>query len=145
MNPSRPSYLCSAVFANERLRYLVPVNPAHAGLFYLRLNATVIGAICSDIEGQFDMVDIFRGSTPGPESRVGRSALGLFGPDLGTIWMQIGVQHLLAAANGWKPKGVSCDAQDMTAPKIEFQQGAFGKLSVEPVPRSKMLARPPRS
>ena len=71
---------------------VIPVNPGHAGerLF----GQTVVGHL-SDIEGDVDMIDIFRRSehvTP-----IVEEALERF-PMLRTVWMQIGVENEEAAA-----------------------------------------------
>tara|TARA_R100000935_G_scaffold13574_4_gene27170 strand:- start:71 stop:490 length:420 start_codon:yes stop_codon:yes gene_type:complete len=112
MNPSRPSYYVAQYLITKGYD-IVPVNPAHAGL---TLFDATVSARLSDIEGPVDMVDIFRRSEAVPE--IIDEALEVF-PDLGTIWMQIGVQHPVAAAKA-EAKGVAVIQN--RCPKIEFQR-----------------------
>ena len=97
---------------------MVPVNPGLAGQSLL--GATVVGSL-SEIEGPVDMVDIFRRSEAVPA--IVDEALALF-PDLGTIWMQIGVEHAQAAELA-QARGV--DVVQNRCPKIEYQC-LFGDL-----------------
>ena len=90
----------------------------HAGKTLL--GVTVVSQL-SDIEGGIDMVDIFRRSETVPE--IVDEALQVF-PDLATIWMQIGVQHLEAAEKA-EAKGVTVIQN--RCPKIEYQR-LFGEL-----------------
>ncbi len=116
-NPVRPSYFV-ARYMGLRGYDVVPVNPGLAGqrLF----GATVVSSL-SEIEGPVDMVDIFRRSEAVPA--IVDEALAHF-PDLGTIWMQIGVEHDQAAAVA-QERGV--DVVQNRCPKIEYQR-LFGEL-----------------
>jgi len=75
----------------------------------------------SDIKTPVDMVDIFRRSEAVPP--IVDEALEVF-PELGTIWMQIGVEHADAAAKA-EARGV--DVVMNRCPKIEYQR-LFGEL-----------------
>ncbi len=117
LNPVRPSYFV-ARYLNLKGFKVIPVNPGHAGD---NLFGQTIAARLSDIDGPVDMVDIFRRSEAVPG--IVDEALEAF-PDLGTIWMQIGVEHADAAA--------VAEARDVTViqnrcPKIEYQR-LFGEL-----------------
>lgn len=117
MNPVRASYFVMR-YLGLRGFDVVPVNPMHAGetLF----GKTIVGAL-SQIEGKVDMVDIFRRSEAVPE--IVEEALAVF-PDLGAIWMQIGVEHAEAAAQA-EARGVTVIQN--RCPKIEYQR-LFGEL-----------------
>ncbi len=117
MNPVRPSYYV-ARYLSLKGYTVVPVNPGHAGkeLF----GRTVQGAL-SDVTEPVDMVDIFRRSEAVPP--IVDEALDAF-PKLGTIWMQIGVEHDDAAAKA-QARGV--DVVMNRCPKIEYQR-LFGEL-----------------
>ncbi|WP_289084531.1 CoA-binding protein [uncultured Sulfitobacter sp.] len=117
LNPVRPSYYVTRYLKTKGYD-IVPVNPAHAGKTLL--GVTVVSQL-SDIEGGVDMVDIFRRSETVPE--IVDEALQVF-PDLATIWMQIGVQHLEAAEKA-EAKGVTVIQN--RCPKIEYQR-LFGEL-----------------
>ena len=117
LNPVRPSYYVTRYLKTKGYD-IVPVNPAHAGKTLL--GVTVVSQL-SDIEGGIDMVDIFRRSETVPE--IVDEALEVF-PDLATIWMQIGVQHLEAAEKA-EAKGVTVIQN--RCPKIEYQR-LFGEL-----------------
>ena len=117
MNPVRASYFV--------VRYLglkgfdvVPVNPRHAGEQLFGQN--VIGSL-SEIEGEVDMVDIFRRSEVVPE--IVDEALARFS-GLKTIWMQIGVRNAQAAAKA-EARGVTVIQN--RCPEIEYQR-LFGEL-----------------
>ena len=117
MNPVRPSYYV-ARYLKLKGYLVVPVNPGHAGdtLF----GETIVGSL-SDIEGEVDMVDIFRRSDAVPG--IVTEALDAF-PRLGTIWMQLGVQHAEAAQLA-EARGVTVIQN--RCPKIEYQR-LFGEL-----------------
>lgn len=117
MNPVRPSYYV-ARYLSLRKFDVVPVNPGHAGetLF----GRTVVARL-SDIEGEVDIVDIFRRSEHVPP--IVEEALATL-PGLRTIWMQIGVEHEEAAAMA-RARGV--DVVMNRCPKIEYQR-LFGEL-----------------
>jgi hypothetical protein len=117
MNPVRPSYYV-ARYLKLKGYQVVPVNPGHAGdtLF----GETIVGSL-SDIEGEVDMVDIFRRSDAVPG--IVTEALDAF-PRLGTIWMQLGVQHAEAAQLA-EARGVTVIQN--RCPKIEYQR-LFGEL-----------------
>jgi predicted CoA-binding protein len=117
MNPVRPSYYVARYLSLKKYD-VVPVNPGHAGetLF----GQTVVARL-SDIEGDVDMVDIFRRSEHVPP--IVEEALAVF-PGLRTIWMQIGVEHE-GAAEMARARGV--DVVMNRCPKIEYQR-LFGEL-----------------
>ncbi|MCX7560903.1 CoA-binding protein [Sulfitobacter sp. F26204] len=116
-NPVRASYFV-ARYLELRGFDIVPVNPVYAG--EVLFGKPVVAAL-SDIEGEVDMVDIFRRSDAVPE--IVEEALAAF-PTLQTIWMQIGVEHA-AAAEKAEARGVTV-IQDR-CPKIEYQR-LFGEL-----------------
>ena len=116
-NPVRPSYFV-ARYLSLRGFAIVPVNPALAGQ---SLFGVPVVASLGEIEGAVDMVDIFRRSDAVPQ--IVEEALALF-PDLGCIWMQIGVEHAGAAAMA-QARGV--DVVQNRCPKIEYQR-LFGEL-----------------
>ncbi|NOC44034.1 MULTISPECIES: CoA-binding protein [unclassified Ruegeria] len=117
MNPVRPSYYVARYLSLKGFN-VIPVNPGHAGndLF----GQTVRGSL-SEISEPVDMVDIFRRSESVPP--IVDEALEGF-PSLGTIWMQIGVEHPEAAAKA-EARGV--DVVMNRCPKIEYQR-LFGEL-----------------
>lgn len=117
MNPCRPSYYV-ARYLKLKGYQVVPVNPGHVGdtLF----GETIVGSL-SDVEGEVDMVDIFRRSDAVPG--IVTEALDAF-PRLGTIWMQLGVQHAEAAQLA-EARGVTVIQN--RCPKIEYQR-LFGEL-----------------
>lgn len=117
MNPVRPSYYVARYLSLKGFQ-VVPVNPRHAG--EVLLGQKVQGAL-SDIEGDVDMVDIFRRSDAVPP--IVDEALAHF-PKLQTIWMQIGVEHADAAARA-EARGVTVIQN--RCPKIEYQR-LFGEL-----------------
>ncbi len=116
-NPVRASYFV-ARYLGLRGYDVVPVNPMLKG--QTLFGATVVGAL-SEIEGPVDMVDIFRRSDAVPE--IVEESLVQF-PNLGTIWMQIGVEHAQAAELA-QLRGV--DVVQNRCPKIEYQR-LFGEL-----------------
>ncbi len=90
-NPDRPSHRVAAFLAAKGYR-VIPVNPGQAGQLAL---GEVVRASLSDIPEHVDMVDIFRRSEEvGP---VVDEALRVL-PGLKTIWMQLGVENEVAAA-----------------------------------------------
>ncbi|SEK39278.1 hypothetical protein SAMN05443999_101343 [Roseovarius azorensis] len=117
MNPVRPSYYV-ARYLSLRKFDVVPVNPGHAGemLFGRRVVARL-----SEVEGDVDMIDIFRRSEH--VVPIVEEALATF-PKLRTIWMQIGVENAEAAAMA-RARGV--DVVMNRCPKIEYQR-LFGEL-----------------
>lgn len=90
-NPDRPSHRVAAYLAQRGYR-VIPVNPGQAGQTAL---GEVVRASLSDIEGEVDMVDIFRRSEEA--GAVVDAALARF-PDLICVWMQLGVRDDAAAA-----------------------------------------------
>ena len=116
-NPVRPSYFV-ARYLSLRGFDVLPVNPGLEG--QTLFGATVVGSL-SEIDGPVDMVDIFRRSEAVPE--IVDEALAKF-PDLGTIWMQIGVEHAQSAEMA-QARGV--DVVQNRCPKIEYQR-LFGEL-----------------
>lgn len=117
LNPVRPSYFV-ARYLHLKGFEVVPVNPGYAG--EMLFGAKVVAGL-ADIEGGVDMVDIFRRSEAVPE--IVDEALACF-PALGTIWMQIGVEHAQAAMKA-EARGVTV-IQNL-CPKIEYQR-LFGEL-----------------
>jgi predicted CoA-binding protein len=117
MNPVRPSYYVARYLGLKGYK-VIPVNPGHAGK---TLFGQTVRADLADIREPVDMVDIFRRSEAVPA--IVDAALEAF-PKLGTIWMQIGVQHAEAAARA-EARGVTV-IQDR-CPKIEYQR-LFGEL-----------------
>ena len=117
MNPVRPSYFV-ARYLGLRGYQVIPVNPRHTG--EVLFGQTVVADL-SQIEGEVDMVDIFRRPEAVPE--IVDEALAAF-PKLQTIWMQIGVEHPEAAAKA-EARGV--DVVQNLCPKIEYQR-LFGEL-----------------
>ncbi|HKK96783.1 MAG TPA: CoA-binding protein [Marivita sp.] len=116
-NPVRPSYYVARYLSLKGFT-VVPVNPGHAGKTLF--GAEIVGSL-SDIKTPVDMVDIFRRSEAVPP--IVDEALEVF-PELGTIWMQIGVEHADAAAKA-EARGV--DVVMNRCPKIEYQR-LFGEL-----------------
>jgi len=117
LNPVRPSYYV-ARYLTLKGYDIVPVNPGHAGKTLF--DQTVVASL-SEIEGDVDMVDIFRRSEAVPP--IVDEALEAF-PALQTIWMQIGVEHAEAAAKA-EARGVTVIQN--RCPKIEYQR-LFGEL-----------------
>lgn len=117
MNPVRPSYFVARYLGLKGIK-VIPVNPGHAGkmLFGQEVRATL-----ADVGEPVDMVDVFRRSEHVPA--VVDLALEVF-PDLATIWMQIGVEHLEAAQTA-RARGVEVIMD--RCPKIEYQR-LFGEL-----------------
>lgn len=117
LNPVRPSNFVARYLGLKGF-HVIPVNPMSEGeLLYGR---TVVGSL-ADIDGPVDMVDIFRRSEA--VGAIVDEALALF-PDLGTIWMQIGVEHAEATAKA-EARGVTVIQN--RCPKIENQR-LFGEL-----------------
>jgi hypothetical protein len=117
MNQVRPSFYVARYLSLKGYN-VIPVNPGHAGK---ELFGNTIQASLSDIRQPVDMVDIFRRSEAVPP--IVDEALDAF-PNLGTIWMQIGVEHAEAAAKA-QARGV--DVVMNRCPKIEYQR-LFGEL-----------------
>jgi uncharacterized protein len=116
-NPVRPSYFVARYLSLKGYQ-VVPVNPGHAGK--MLFGSTVVANL-SDIQGNVDMVDIFRRSEAVPQ--IVDEALDLF-PNLKTVWMQIGVEHS-GAAKLAEARGVTVIQN--RCPKIEYQR-LFGEL-----------------
>jgi uncharacterized protein len=117
LNPIRPSNFVARYLGLKGF-HVIPVNPvAVGGSLYGR---SVVGSL-ADIDGPVDMVDIFRRSEAVPD--IVDEALALF-PALGTVWMQIGVEHAAAAAKA-EARGVTVIQN--RCPKIENQR-LFGEL-----------------
>lgn len=117
LNPVRPSNFVARYLGLKGF-HVIPVNPMSVGQ---SLYGRTVVASLADIDGPVDMVDIFRRSEAVPE--IVDEALALF-PDLGTIWMQIGVEHAEAAAKA-EARGVTVIQN--RCPKIENQR-LFGEL-----------------
>ncbi len=116
-NPVRPSHYVARYLKLKGFR-VIPVNPGIAGklLFGERVAATL-----SEVDGDVDMVDIFRRSEH--VSPLVAEALEVF-PRLATVWMQIGVVHDGAARTALDAgKTVVMDR----CPKIEYQR-LYGEL-----------------
>ncbi len=88
-NPSRDSHGVMAFLQRQGYR-VRPVNPMLAGQELL--GETVVARL-SDIEGQIDMVDIFRNSEAAGEAVDEAIAAGAK-----AVWMQLGVINAAAAA-----------------------------------------------
>ncbi|KIN73128.1 CoA-binding protein [Sulfitobacter guttiformis] len=116
-NPVRASYFV-ARYLSLRGYTVIPVNPLLTGQ---TLFGTPVVASLLEIEEPVDMIDIFRRSEAVPA--IVDDALAHF-PDLKTIWMQIGVEHVEAAATA-QERGV--DVVQNRCPKIEYQR-LFGEL-----------------
>lgn len=110
LNPDRPSHYV-ARFLDQKGFEVIPVNPGHAGEEVF--GRTIRGSL-TEIEGDIDMVDIFRRSEHVPP--VVDEALERF-PRLQTIWMQIGVVNP-AAAEKARARGV--DVVMDRCPKVEY-------------------------
>ena len=117
MNPVRPSYYVARYLSLKGYE-VIPVNPGHTGEV---LFGQTVRAGLGEIEGGVDMVDVFRRSEAVPP--IVDEALEAF-PELGTIWLQIGVQHEEAAAKA-EARGVTVIQN--RCPKIEYQR-LFGEL-----------------
>lgn len=117
LNPVRPSNFVARYLGLKGF-HVIGVNPLAAG--ETLYGKTVVGAL-SDIEGPVDMIDVFRRSEAVPE--IVDEALELFA-HLGTIWMQIGVEHAQATAKA-ESRGVTVIQN--RCPKIEYQR-LFGEL-----------------
>ena len=116
-NPVRPSYYVARYLTLKKYR-VIGVNPGLAG--QVLFGETVYGSL-KDIPEPVDMVDIFRRSEAVPE--IVDEALDHW-PELGTVWMQIGVEHAQAAQKA-EQRGV--DVVQNRCPKIEYQR-LFGEL-----------------
>lgn len=117
LNPVRPSNFVARYLGLKGF-HIIPVNPMSVG--ETLYGQTVMGSL-ADVKGPVDMVDIFRRSEAVPA--IVDEALELF-PDLGTIWMQIGVEHAQATAKA-EARGVAVIQN--RCPKIENQR-LFGEL-----------------
>ncbi|MFX0545583.1 CoA-binding protein [Roseovarius sp. S1116L3] len=89
-NPARPSHGVMRFLLGKGYE-VVPVNPGLAGQSLL---GQEVVAHLADIEGDIDMVDVFR--SPEHVPGVVDEALAAL-PKLQTIWMQLGVVHEEAA------------------------------------------------
>ena len=90
--PDRPSHGVARYLAGRGYR-VIPVNPGQTGA--VTTWGEVVRAALSDIGEHVDMVDIFRNSDS-VEPVVDEALTTL--PGLKTIWMQLGVVNLQAAA-----------------------------------------------
>jgi uncharacterized protein len=90
--PERPSHGVAKYLVSKGYR-VIPVNPGQSGTA-APWGEMVRGSL-AEISGHVDMIDIFRNSDAVPA--VVDEALAHF-PDLGTVWMQLGVVSEQAAA-----------------------------------------------
>lgn len=97
--PERASHSVANFLAARGYR-VIPVNPGFAGKIVL---GETVQASLKDIEGQVDMVDIFRRSEEA--GAVVDEALATF-PELSCVWMQLGVVDEAAAARA-QARGVT--------------------------------------
>lgn len=116
-NEIRPSYYVGRYLALKGYE-IVPINPGQAGK---RVFDREVLASLEDVEGDVDMVDLFRRSEH--VLPLVETALDRF-PNLQTVWMQIGVWHEEAAKMA-RARGV--DVVMNRCPKIEYQR-IFGEL-----------------
>ncbi|MEM8776806.1 MAG: CoA-binding protein [Pseudomonadota bacterium] len=116
-NEIRPSFFVGRYLSLKGFE-VIPINPGHAGKTIFGRNVV---ASLADIEGEVDMIDIFRRSEAVPP--IVDEALERF-THLQTIWMQIGVFHAEAAEKA-RARGV--DVIMNRCPKIEYQR-LFGEL-----------------
>ena len=109
MNPARASNRVGHFLASKGYE-VIPVNPGHVGKSLF--GQTVVASL-SDIEGQIDMVDIFRRSEA--VLPVVEDALDAL-EGLQTVWMQLGVENAearsLAEARGLTVVENRCPAID---------------------------------
>lgn len=117
MNPVRPSYYVTRYLALKGYK-VIPVNPGHAGA---TLFDEVVRADLSEITEPVDMVDIFRRSEH--VLPIVDAALATL-PALRTVWMQIGVEHAVAAETA---RARDVEVIMNRCPKIEYQR-LFGEL-----------------
>jgi len=120
-NTARPSHRVARFLVDHGFR-VIGVNPGLAG-------KTMFGELVypdlHSVPDEVDMVDIFRKSENVPP--VVDAALARW-PKLPTIWMQIGVQHDVAAGIA-RARGV--DVVQNRCPKIEYQR----VIGASPKPR----------
>ncbi|WP_166416221.1 CoA-binding protein [Cochlodiniinecator piscidefendens] len=118
-NPIRPSHFVGRYLSLRGYR-VIPVNPVAVGQ---RLFGEDVHSSLSAIpdRSSIDMVDIFRRSEEVPA--ILEEALEVL-PNLKTIWMQIGVEHVDAAKMA-EARGV--EVIQNRCPKIEYQR-LFGEL-----------------
>ncbi|MCC6479018.1 MAG: CoA-binding protein, partial [Sphingomonadaceae bacterium] len=87
-NPARDSHEVMAFLQRQGYR-VIPVNPGLAGQ---QLLGETVAARLADVEGQIDMVDIFRNSdAAGP---ITDEAIAI---TAAVVWMQLGVRNDAAA------------------------------------------------
>lgn len=101
-NPHRPSHGVARFLAQQGYR-VIPVNPGQAGQAGQVALGEVVRATLAEIEGDVDMVDIFRRSEEA--GAVVDQALAAF-PNLKAVWMQLGVTDA-AAAKRAEARGVT--------------------------------------
>jgi predicted CoA-binding protein len=116
-NPVRPSFYV-ARYLDLKGYKVIPVNPVYAG--QTLFGQTIRADLC-EIREPVDMVDIFRRPEHVPEI-VDEAMAHL--PDLKTVWMQIGVEHVEATG---KAQAAGLDVIQNRCPKIEYQR-LFGEL-----------------
>ena len=117
-NTNRPSYFAMKYLLAKGFR-VIPVNPALAGQEIL---GRPVAAALGEIDGEVDMVDIFRNSEAALE--VTREAIALKDRlGIKVIWMQLSVRNDAAAAEA---EAAGLRVVMNRCPKIEY-----GRLSGE--------------
>ena len=114
-NTARPSHQVGNYLVAKGYR-VIGVNPGLAGQ---QLFGEAVYASLADIPDDVDMVDIFR--APDAVPGIVDAALDRW-PNLGAIWMQLGVMHTGAAAKA-EARGV--DVVQNRCPKIEIARLAL--------------------
>lgn len=116
-NEIRPSFYVGRYLSLKGYD-VIPINPGQAGKTVF--GQTILGSL-DEIDGDVDMIDLFRRSEHVPE--LVDIAMAKF-TALQTIWMQIGVCHAGAAETA-RARGI--DVVMNRCPKIEYQR-LFGEL-----------------
>ena len=98
-NPARPSHRVASFLAQSGYR-VIPVNPGLAGQVHL---GETVQASVAEVPDPVDMVDIFRRAEEVPA--VVQASLARW-PDLGTVWMQLGIRSAAARAEA-EARGVT--------------------------------------
>jgi uncharacterized protein len=112
LNPVRPSYYVARYLSLRGFR-VIGVNPGHAGA---QLFGETVRSSIAELPPEVDMLDLFRRSEAvGPLVDEALEHL----PGLRTVWMQIGVENVEAAARA-EARGI--DVVMNRCPKIEYQR-----------------------